>query len=76
MFDDAAAQSKSRGISYLNAALQIMDDDPEIRNRLNVNKSTYHNKRLRERFICFISGAKWIKINRLNGPSPIHDTST
>ena len=53
-----------------------MDDNPEIRDRLNVNKSTYHNKRPRERFICFIRGAKWIKINQLNGPSPIHDTST
>ena len=31
-----------------------MDDNPEIRDRLNVNKSTYHNKRPRERFICFI----------------------
>ena len=46
-----------------------MDDNPEIRDRLNVNKSTYHNKRPRERFICFIRGAKWTKINRLNGPS-------
>ena len=53
-----------------------MDDNPEIRDRLNVNKSTYHNKRPRERFICFIRGAKWMKINHLNGPSPIHDTST
>ena len=53
-----------------------MDDNPEIRDRLNVNKSTYHNKRPRERFICFIRGAKWMKINQLNGPSPIHDTST
>ena len=53
-----------------------MDDNPEIRDRLNVNKSTYHNKRPRERFICFIRGAKWTKINHLNGPSPIHDTST
>ena len=53
-----------------------MDDNPEIRDRLNVNKSTYHNKRPRERFICFIRGAKWTKINQLNGPSPIHDTST
>ena len=50
--------------------------NPEIRDRLNVNKSTYHNKRPRERFICFIRGAKWTKINHLNGPSPIHDTST
>ena len=53
-----------------------MDDNPEIRDRLNVNKSTYHNKRPRERFICFIRGAKWTKIKNLNGPSPIHDTST
>ena len=53
-----------------------MDDNPEIRDRLNVNKSTYHNKRPRERFTCFIRGAKWMKINRLNGPSLIHDTST
>ena len=53
-----------------------MDDNPEIRDRLNVNKSTYHNKRPRERFICFIRGAKWTKINHLNGPSPIHDTSS
>ena len=53
-----------------------MDDNPEISDRLNVNKSTYHNKRPRERFICFIRGAKWMKINQLNGPSPIHDTST
>ena len=53
-----------------------MDDNPEIRDRLNVNKSTYHNKRPRERFIYFIRGAKWMKINQLNGPSPIHDTST
>ena len=53
-----------------------MDDNPEIRDRLNVNKSTYHNKRPRERFICFIRGAKWTKMNQLNGPSPIHDTST
>ena len=53
-----------------------MDDNPEIRDRLNVNKSTYHNKRPRERFICFIRGAKWTKINQLNGPSPIHNTST
>ena len=42
----------------------------------SVDKSTYHNKRPRERFICFIRGAKWMKINRLNGPSLIHDTST
>ena len=47
-----------------------MDDNPEIRDRLNVNKSTYHNKRPRERFICFIRGAKWIKMNQLNGPLP------
>ena len=53
-----------------------MNENPEIRDRLNVNKSTYHNKRPRERFICFIRGAKWMKINQLNGPSPIHDTST
>ena len=53
-----------------------MDDNPEIRDRLNVNKSTYHNKRPCERFICFIRGAKWMKFNQLNGPSPIHDTST
>ena len=53
-----------------------MDDNPEVCDRLNVNKSTYHNKRPRERFICFIRGAKWMKINQLNGPSPIHDTST
>ena len=53
-----------------------MDDNPEIRDRLNVNKSTHHNKRPRERFICFIRRAKWVKINQLNGPSPIHDTST
>ena len=53
-----------------------MDDNPEIRDRLNVNKSTYHNKRPRERFICFIRGAKRTKINQLNGPSPIHDTLT
>ena len=53
-----------------------MDDNPEIRDRLNVNKSTYHNKRPGERFICFIRGAKWMKINQLNGPFPIHDTST
>ena len=53
-----------------------MDDNPEIRDSLNVNKSTYHNQRPRERFICFIRGAKWMKINQLNGPSPIHDTST
>ena len=53
-----------------------MDDNPEISDRLNVNKSTYHNKRPGERFICFIRGAKWMKINQLNGPSPIHDTST
>ena len=53
-----------------------MDDNPEIRDRSNVNKSTYHNKRPLERFICFIRGAKWTKINHLNGPSPIHDTST
>ena len=45
-----------------------MDDNPEIRDRLNVNKSTYHNKRPRERFICFIRGAKWTKMNQLNGP--------
>ena len=31
-----------------------MDDNPEIRDCLNVNKSTYHNKRPRERFTCFI----------------------
>ena len=53
-----------------------MDDNPEIRDRLDVNKSTYHNKRPRERLICFIRGAKWMKINQLNGPSPIHYTST
>ena len=53
-----------------------MDDNPQIRDRLNVNKSTHHNKRPRERFICFIRGAKWMKINQLNGPSHIHDTST
>ena len=53
-----------------------MDDNREIRDRLNVNKSTYHNKRPRERFICFIRGAKWMKINQLNGPFAIHDTST
>ena len=53
-----------------------MNENPEIRDRLNVNKSTYHNKRPRERFICFSRGAKWMKINQLNGPSPIHDTST
>ena len=53
-----------------------MDDNPEIRDSLNVNKSTYHNQRSRERFICFIRGAKWMKINQLNGPSSIHDTST
>ena len=29
-----------------------MDDNPEIRDRLNVNKSTYHNKPLRER--CYL----------------------
>ena len=58
------------------AALQTMDNNPEIRDRLKVNKSTYHNKRPRERFICFIRGAKWMKINRLNGPSLIHDTTT
>ena len=51
-------------------------NNPEIRDRLNVNKSTYHNKRPRERFICFIRGAKWMKINQLNGPSAIHNTST
>ena len=53
-----------------------MNENPEIRDRLNVNKSTYHNKRPRESSICFIRGAKWMKINQLNGPSPIHDTST
>ena len=53
-----------------------MDDNPGFRDRLNVNTSTSHNKPIRERFICFIRGAKWMKINRLNGPSPIHDTST
>ena len=53
-----------------------MNENPEIRDRLNVNKSTYHNKRPCERFICFIRGAKWMKINQLNGPSLIHDTST
>ena len=45
-----------------------MDDNPEIRDRLNVNKSTYDN--------CFIRGAKWVKINRLNGPSTIHENPT
>ena len=71
------SQSKSRGISYLNVRqLCRWDDNPEIRDRLNVNKSTYHNKRPRERFICFIRGAKWTKTNKLNGPSRIHDTST
>ena len=54
----------------------MVDDNPEIRNRLNVNKSTYHNKRFRKRFICFIRRAKWMKINRLNGPSPMHDPLT
>ena len=53
-----------------------MDDNPEISDRLNVNKSTYHNKRPRESSICFIRGAKWMKINQLNGPSLIYDTST
>ena len=53
-----------------------MDDNREIRDRLNVNKSTYHNKRPHERFICFIRGAKGMKINQLNGPFAIHDTST
>ena len=53
-----------------------MDDNPEIRNRLNVNKSTYDNKWLRKRLICFIRGAKWVKINQLNGPSTIHENST
>ena len=52
------------------------EHNPEIRDPLNVNKSTYHNKRLRERFICFIRGAKWMKINRLYGPPTIHNTST
>ena len=72
------SQSKSKGISYLNARqlCRSWTITPEIRNRLNVNKSTYHNKRPRERFICFIRGAEWMKINRLNGPSLIHDTST
>ena len=45
-----------------------MDDNPDIRDRLNVNKSTYDN--------CFIRGAKWVKINRLNGPSTIHENQT
>ena len=33
-----------------------MDDNPEIRDRLNVKTETSQNKRLRERFVRFFSG--------------------
>ena len=44
------------------AALQIVDDNPEIHNPLNVNKLLFYNKRIRERFIYFSRGAKWWKL--------------
>ena len=52
-----------------------MDDNPEIRDCLNVNTATSHNKRLHEGFVCFIRVAKLRKINRLNGPYTIHENS-
>ena len=69
------SQSKSRGISYLNVR-QLCRSWTITQKSVTAWMSTNHNKRPRERFICFIRGAKWTKINQLNGPSPIHDTST
>ena len=71
------SQSKSRGISYLNVR-QLCRSWTIAQKSVTAwmsTKSTYHNKWPRERFICFIRGAKWTNINQLNGPSPIHDTS-
>ena len=69
-------QIQSKGISYLNARRLCTSwtiTQKSVTAWMSTNQHIYHNKRLRERFICFIRGAKWMKINRLNGPSTIHD---
>ena len=72
------SQSKSRGISYLNVR-QLCRlwtiTQKSVTAWMSTNRHITTND-FRERFICFIRGAKWTKINQLNGPSPIHDTST
>ena len=72
------SQSKSRGISYLNVRQLCRSrtiTQKSVTAWMSTNQHITTND-LVNAFICFIRGAKWTKINHLNGPSPMHDTST
>ena len=72
------SQSKSRDISYLNTTRLCRlwtITQKSVTAWMSTNQHITTNDLVNALPASF-RGAKWMKINRLNGPSLIHDTST
>ena len=73
------SQSKSRGISYLNARRRCRSWTITQKSTTAWMSKQQHlttNDRLRGRFVSFIRVAERRKINSLNGPSNMHENWT